>query len=80
MTDLQFKDVLKHEVKTACNENGIKVFMNHMTLLEYGTTNGMVDYVMFRDRKTGKEYQCCASWKNYTPEHHSKWLVTEYTD
>lgn len=78
MTDLQFKDLLKHEAKKACKENGIKSAMKKMILLEYGTTNGMIDYVMFRDTETGKEYQCTASWSNYTEDHKSKWIVDQY--
>ncbi len=78
MTDIHYYNLLKHAAKEACRENGIKVFMNHMVLLEGGMSEGMVDYVMFRDLKSGKEYQCGASWGNCTYEHPSRWLVAEY--
>lgn len=78
MTQKQEFDLYKHEAKTACKENGIKVAMKHMVLLETGTSNGFVDYVMFEDTKTGRQYQCYANWKNYTIEHPSKWAVSEY--
>lgn len=78
MTTIQIKDVLRHDAKTACKANGIKVAMKHMVLLEYSANEYGVSYVMFRDCKTGKEYQCYANWKNYTSEHPSKWLVEEY--
>lgn len=78
MTELQELDMLKHEAKIACRENGVKVFIKNIALLESGYTNGMPDYIMFRDLKTGLEYQCCASWKNYTSDHPSKWVVTVY--
>lgn len=80
MTQRQIYELYKHEAKTACKENGIKVFIKHMTLLETGMIDGFVDYVMFEDRKTGKQYQCYANWKHFTSEHPSKWIVDEYND
>lgn len=68
----------KSEAKRACKENGIKVLIKNMTLLESGLTKGIVDYVMFEDRATGKQYQCGFSWSNYTADHPTPWRVTEY--
>lgn len=79
MTRIQEHDLYKHEAKQACKENGIKAAMVNMELLESGINkNGYVDYVMFEDRKTGKQYQCYANWSFYTIDHPSKWIVEEY--
>ena len=80
MTDIQYKDILKHDAKKACIENGLKCSMKHMTLLESGSNEFGTSYVMFEDRKTGKQYQCYANWNNYTADHPSKWIVSEYND
>ena len=78
MTNAQELAMYKSEAKKACKENGIKVLIKNMTLLETGMSNGRVDYVMFEDRATGKQYQCGFNWSNYTMDHQSPWIVMRY--
>lgn len=68
----------KSEAKKACKAEGIKVLIKNMVLLETGMTQGIVDYVMFEDRATGKQYQCYMDWKYCTYDHPSKYVVMEY--
>lgn len=44
--------------KTACKSNGIKVTMKNMLIYESGFDGIRTKYVMFKDIKTGTEYQC----------------------
>lgn len=68
----------KRAAKTACTENGIKVAMKNMVLLEIGKYHGMIDYVMFKDMVTGIEYQCYWGYKYYNPDKDTLWCVTVY--
>lgn len=79
---------LKRFAKECCKENGISVNIKNMILLEAGTGSGdlhfignrefYIDYVMFEDVKTGKQYQCTYGVNNYTMEHPSLFSVGEY--
>lgn len=73
-------NMYKAAAKKACKENGIKVFMNNMVLLETGFNGTMVDYVMFKDLATGNQYQCYWGAKYYNAERDTLWLVTLYED
>lgn len=87
MTTLE-RNEYKRFAKKACKENGIKVNMKNMILLETGSGNGALHfvgnkelyiyYVMFEDGKTGKQYQCTYSVNNYTANHRSLYFVSEY--
>lgn len=70
----------KRAAKQACKENGIKVNMIDMTLLETGITAGTVDYVLFTDNKSGKTYSCVSNVNYYSDEVPSYWKVCEYVE
>lgn len=80
------KTMYKQAAKKAMRENGLKVFQKDMILLEtgchhenpYGIEFLIVDYVMFEDARTGKQYQCFYGDAYYNPETHSFWAVVEY--
>lgn len=71
-------DMYKSAAKRACKENGIKVLIKNMVLLETGFDGVMVDYVMFEDLATGKQYQCYWGAKHYNPELDTLWAVEQY--
>lgn len=48
----------KRFAKAACKAEGIKVNMKDMTILEAGCGFEGLDYVMFHDAKSDREYQC----------------------
>ena len=73
-------NIYKSAAKAACRAEGIKVLIKNMTLLETGMENGAVNYVMFKDRATGKQYQCYIGWDYYTADHRSIYFVQEYKD
>lgn len=78
----------KRFAKEGCKENGIKVNIKDMILLESGSGKGRlhfvgnkelyIDYVMFEDRKTGKQYQVYYGAKYYNEETCSLYCVEEY--
>lgn len=80
----------KRFAKKACKECGIKVSMTNMVLLETGSGSGClhfvgneelyINYVMFYDQKSKKEYQCTYTVKNYTADHKSLYYVSEYVE
>lgn len=84
---LAMKKVCKQEAQKAMRENGIKVFQKDMVLLEAGSHSEdvfgikvvVVDYVMFEDKATGKQYQCYYGSQYYNPETDSLWAVEEYS-
>lgn len=67
---------LKRFAKEALAANNIKMPMANMILLEcgnhveslFGDKITIIDYVMFEDKKTGKEYQCYWGAKHYNSE------------
>lgn len=75
----------KKIAKKALKENGIKTFIKDIVLLEcrfhyellYGINIMIVDYVMIKDIKTDKEYQCFYGSKYYNEKTHSLYLVKE---
>lgn len=69
----------KAAAKKACAENGIKVFLKNIILLETGFDGFMVDYVMFEDTATGNQYQCYWGANHYNPERNTLWRVEQYT-
>lgn len=56
----------KRAAKAACEANGLKIPMIHMTLLEAGGDQYGALYVMFSDKRTGKEYQCRRDRQDWT--------------
>ena len=74
------KREIKQAAQKAMKENGIKVQQTNMTLLEAGSRNKVVDYVMFTDRKTGRTYQCNYGAKYYNHEKNTLWKVYECDD
>ena len=78
------KTILKQNAREAMKENGIKVFQKDMILLEcdykyeefYGFKKMIVGYVMFEDRRTGKEWQCY--YGHYNVEKDTLWSVREF--
>ena len=81
------KNEIKREAQTAMKENGLKVFQKDIILLEcgygheefWGTKILKVDYVMFEDRRTGKQWQCYYGARYYNSELDTLWCVEEYT-
>ena len=73
-------NMYKAAAKKACAENGIKVFLKNIVLLETGFNGQMVDYVMFEDLATGNQYQCYWGAKHYNPERDTLWEVERYVD
>lgn len=71
-------NMYKAAAKKACKENGIKVFLKNIVLLETGFDGTKVTYVMFEDIATGIEYQCYYGAKYYNPELDTLWLVSVY--
>lgn len=71
-------NMYKAAAKQACKENGIKVLLKNIVLLETGFDGLMVDYVMFEDLATGTQYQCYWGAKYYNPELDTLWCVTVY--
>lgn len=79
----------KRFAKEGCKENGIKVNIKDMVLLETGSGKGSlhfvgnkelyIDYVMFEDSKTKKQYQVRYGAKYYDEKTHSLYCVEEYT-
>lgn len=58
MTRKQENELYKRFAKEQLKQwLGITVPMTRMILLESTLNNGVVTYVMFEDRKTGKQYQ-----------------------
>lgn len=82
------KTEIKREAQRAMKENGMKVFQKDIILLEagygyetiWGTKILVVDYVMFEDKKTGKQWQCAYGPKHYNSELNTLWEVNEYVD
>lgn len=82
------KNEIKRNAQKAMKENGLKVFQKDIILLECGYSHNReygidivnVDYVMFEDRKTGKQYQCYYGPKYYNHEKDTLWLVEEYVE
>ena len=82
------KNEIKREAQKAMKENGMKVFQKDIILLEcgYGYENFLgtkiliVDYVMFEDKKTGRQWQCAYGERHYNPELNTLWEVNEYVD
>lgn len=82
------KNIFKKAAQEAMEQNGVKVFRKYITLLETGNTMENIfghdviipTYIMFEDRKTGKQYQCYYGVSNYTSNHKSLWAVDEYVD
>lgn len=83
---------LKQDAQEAMKKYGIVVYQKNMELLECGThveeinfSTGdsikirITDYVMFKDMKTGKEWQCYYGEKHYNHELSTLWEVIEYT-
>lgn len=78
------KTEIKRQAQKAMKENGYKVFQKNIILLEcgYGYETFLyceilkVDYVMFEDKKTGKQYQCY--FGHYNEKSNSLWTVEEY--
>lgn len=68
----------KKAAEKACAENGIKVAMKNMILLETGFNGVAVDYVMFEDSATGNQYQCYYGAKYYNAELDTLWAVERY--
>lgn len=76
----------KQKAQIALKENGMKVFQKDMFLLKtrchaenFSTkTIKVVDYVMFEDIKTGKQYECYYGSNYYNAEKSTLWLVKEY--
>lgn len=56
----------KRAAKAACEANGLKIPMIHMTLLEAGGDQYGALYVVFSDKRTGKEYQCRRDRQDWT--------------
>ena len=77
MTKVEMKKY-KKMAKEACASEGIKVCMKDMVLLETGESSGVIDYVMFRDLKTGSEYQCFYGVRFYVVGHESLYAVAKY--
>ena len=82
----QEMNAYKRFAKECCKECGVNATMNNMVLLETGSgKNGRlqfvgdremyIHYVMFLDRKSGKEYQCTFGAENYTADHPSLYTV-----
>lgn len=71
-------NMYKAAAKKACKENGVKVFLKNIILLETGFNGTMVDYVMFEDKATGIQYQCYYGANYYNHELDTLWLVTVY--
>ena len=80
------KNEIKRNAQKAMKENGLKVFQKDMILLEcgyahrreYGLDFVDVDYVMFEDSKTGKQFQCYYGANYYNHEKNTLWYVEEY--
>lgn len=80
----------KRFAKEGLKENGINVNIKDMILLETGSGRGQlhfigntmkelyIDYTMFEDRKSRKQYQVFYGARNYTTEHPSLFYVEEY--
>lgn len=78
----------KRFAKKGCKENGIKVNIKDMILLESGSGEGClhfvgnrelyISYVMFEDGRTGKQYQVYYGAKYYNEKTHSLYCVEEY--
>lgn len=69
----------KRAAKEACTVYGVKVVMKNMVLLETGRNgSGMIDYVMFEDIATGKQFQCYWGAKYYNPDKDTLWRVAQY--
>lgn len=79
----------KRFAKEGCKENGIKVSLKNMVLLETGSGEGRlhfvgnkelyISYVMFEDVKTKKQYQVYYGVKYYDEKTRSLYYVEEYT-
>lgn len=65
----------KRAAKEACTVYGIKVYMSNMILLESGIRDGIIDYVLFRDKSTGAEYSCAYGPNCYNMERGTLWDV-----
>lgn len=80
------KTFLKQEAKRGLKENGIKVFQKDLVLLEcsysykelFGSKILVADYVMVKDRKTGRQYQVRYGAKYYNADLDTLYSVNEY--
>lgn len=79
----------KRFAKEGCNDNGIKVNIKDMILLETGCTSKgclhfvgnremYIDYVMFEDSKTGRQFQVRYGADYYDFEKGTLYAVDEY--
>lgn len=76
----------KRFAKEACADCGIKANIKDMVLLEtgshtetiFGAIINVIDYVMFEDIKTGRQFQCTYGVDNYTDINRSLYFVGEY--
>lgn len=81
------KTIYRQAAQKAMKENGLKVFQKDIILLEtgcsyetvFGVKVQIVNYVMFEDRKTGKQFQCWYGEKYYNADLDTLWFVQEYT-
>lgn len=77
---------IKRQAQRGMRENGLRVYQKDMSLLEcgyseknvYGISMVAVNYVMFEDAKTGKQWQCYYGAKYYNSELNTLWYVEEY--
>ena len=84
MVTKKIKMELKRQAKQALKENGIKLNMKDMELLElgyeekelYGVTFVKASYIMVEDSITGKQFQCY--YGHYNEKTGSLWEVEEY--
>lgn len=89
MTKLE-KTECKRFAKNGMATIGIKIPMKNIALLEMasgykegalhfaGNKEFYISYVMFEDRKTGRQFQISYSSKNYTDDNKSLFYVREY--
>lgn len=76
----------RQAAQKAMKENGMKVFQKDIILLETGCSYEtvldikiqIVDYVMFEDNRTGKQFQCWYGAKYYNADLDTLWFVQEY--